>query len=192
MLDMAAAHASRFTAKEYLALEAVAEIRHEFTGGQIVAMAGAELEHNQIAQNVRTELTAALGDRSCHIVGSDQRVYVEAIGEYFYPDVLVTCLEPRMIDPKPRSLVNPQLIVEVLSESTERYDRGDKWLAYRTIPSLTDYVIISSIRREVEHYQRLPDGSWTLRPPQRDGESLLSSGVVLNVHRLYRLVPGLS
>jgi Uma2 family endonuclease len=78
----------------------------------------------------------------------------------------------------------------VLSESTERYDRGDKWLAYRTIPSLTDYVMISSTRREVEHYQRLPDGSWTMRPPQRDGEFVLASGVILNVHRLYRLVPG--
>ena len=191
MIDMAVTDATRFTMKEYLALEAVAEIRHEFTGGQIVAMAGAEFEHNQIAQNVRSELTAALADRPCHIVGSDQRVYVEAVGEYFYPDILVTCLEPRLIDPKPRSLVNPQLIVEVLSESTERYDRSDKWLAYRTIPSLTDYVLISSTRREVEHYQRLPDGSWTLRPPQRDGESVLASGVVLNVHRLYRLVPGL-
>lgn len=191
MNDMAAAHATRFTAKEYLALEAVAEIRHEFTGGQIVAMAGAELEHNLIAQNVRSELTAALGDRPCHIVGSDQRVYVEATGEYFYPDVLVTCLEPRLVEPRPRSLMNPQLIVEVLSESTERHDRGDKWLAYRTIPSLTDYVMISSIRREIEHYQRLPDSSWTLRPPQRDGESVLASGVILNVNRLYRLVPGL-
>jgi Uma2 family endonuclease len=181
----------RFTAKEYLALEAVAEVRHEFTGGQIVAMAGAELEHNQICQNVRSELTAVLGDRPCHIVGIDQRVYVEATGEYFYPDVLVTCLEPRLVDPKTRSLVNPQLIVEVLSESTERYDRGDKWLAYRTIPSLTDYVMVSSLRREIEHYQRLPDGSWTLRPPQRDGESTLASGIVLNVHRLYRLVSSL-
>ena len=191
MIDMAVTHATRFTVKEYLALEAVAEIRHEFTGGQIVAMAGAEFEHNQIAQNVRSELTAALADRPCHIVGSDQRVYVEAVGEYFYPDIIVTCLEPRLIDPKPRSLVNPQLLVEVLSESTERYDRGDKWLAYRTIPSLTDYVMISSTRREVEHYQRLPDGSWTLRPPQRDGESVLANSIVLNVHRLYRLVSGL-
>jgi Uma2 family endonuclease len=191
MVHMTAAYATRFTAKEYLALEAVAEIRHEFTGGQIVAMAGAELEHNQIAENVRRELAAALGDRPCHIVGSDQRVYVEATGEYFYPDVLVTCLEPRLVDPKPRSLLNPQLIVEVLSESTERYDRGDKWLAYRSIPSLTDYVMISSTRREVEHYQRSPDGSWTLRPPKHDGEIVLSSGGVLHVHRLYRLVPGL-
>jgi Uma2 family endonuclease len=192
MNDMAATHATRFTAKEYLALEAVAEIRHEFTGGQIVAMAGAELAHNQIVHNLHGELTAALGDRPCHVLGSDQRVHVEAIGEYFYPDVLVTCLEPRLVDPKPRSLLNPQLIVEVLSETTERYDRGDKWLAYRTIPSLTDYVMISSIRREVEHYQRLPDGAWTLRPPQRDGELALASGIILHVNRLYRLVPGLS
>lgn len=95
----------------------------------------------------------------------------------------------RFVEPRPRSLVNPQLIVEALSESTERHDRGDKWLAYRTIPSLTDHVMISSIRREVEHDQRLPDGSWTLRPPQRDGESVLASGVILDVNRLYRLVP---
>lgn len=88
--------------------------------------------------------------------------------------------------------MNPQLIVEVLSESTERYDRGDKWLAYRTIPSFTVYVMISRFRREIEHYQRLPDGSWASRPPQRNGESLLSGGVFRNVHRLHQLVPGLS
>lgn len=192
MNGMAVPHATRFTVKEYLALEAVAEIRHEFTGGQIVAMAGAELEHNQIAAHVLGELIAALGDRPCHVLGSDQRVHVEATGEYFYPDVMVTCLEPRLVDPRRRSLLNPQLIIEVLSETTERYDRGDKWLAYRTIPSLTDYVMISSTRREVEHHQRLPDGSWTLRPPQRDGELALASGILLHVNRLYRLVPGLS
>jgi len=101
MVDMTVTYATRFTPKEYLALEAVAEIRHEFTGGQIVAMTGAEFEHNQVAQNVRSELTAALADRPCHIVGSDQRVYVEAVGEYFYPDILVTCLEPRLIDRSP-------------------------------------------------------------------------------------------
>src|SRR5436189_4584827 len=94
---MAVPHPSRFTSKEYLALEAVAETRHEYTGGQIVAMAGAELEHNQIAQNVRTELSDALVDRPCRILSSDQRVFVEAVGEYFYPDVLVTCLEPLLV-----------------------------------------------------------------------------------------------
>lgn len=191
MAIMAVTHATRFTAKEYLALEAVAETRHEFTGGQIVAMAGAELEHNQIAQNVRTELASALADRPCHILSSDQRVLVEAIGEYFYPDVLVTCLEPHLLEPKPRSLVNPQIIVEILSETTERYDRGDKWSAYRTIASVTDYVMVSSTKRELEHYHRLPDGSWTLRLIERTGVLALGNGAVLDLDKLYRLVPGL-
>jgi Uma2 family endonuclease len=184
--------ASRFTVKEYLALEAVAETRHEFFGGYIVAMAGAEFAHNQIVQNVRAELTTGLADRPCHIVGSDQRVLVEALGEYFYPDVLVTCLEPQLVDPKPQSLVNPQVIVEILSETTARYDRGDKWSAYRTIPSLTDYVMVSSLKRELEHYHRLPDGSWTLRVLQGEGTTALGNGVVLDLGGLYRRVSGLA
>jgi Uma2 family endonuclease len=189
---MVAPYASRFTAKEYLALEAVADTRHEFIGGYIVAMAGAELEHNQIVQNVRAELTGALADRPCRILGSDQRVLVESVGDYFYPDVLVTCLDPVLVDPKPRSLVNPQVIIEVLSESTEHKDRGEKWLAYRAIPTLTDYVMVASASRELEHYHRLPDGSWTLRMLTGDGTCTLANGVVLELTKLYRLVPGLA
>jgi Uma2 family endonuclease len=187
---MAVSQASRFTAKEYLALEAVAETRHEFYGGAIVGMAGAELGHNQIADNVRAELRNALADRSCRILGSDQRVYVEAKGEYFYPDVLVVCAEPVLVDPKPRSLVNPEVIVEVLSDSTERTDRGDKWSAYREIASLTDYVMLASTECELEHYHRLPDGTWSLRVVREAGAVTLASGVVLDLERLYRLVPG--
>ena len=185
---MAVPHASRFTVKEYLALEAAADSKHEYFGGYIVAMGGAELEHNQIAENVRAELRSAPVDRPCRILGSDQRVLVESVGEYFYPDVVVTCLEPVVVDPRPRSLVNPQVIIEVLSESTERYDRGDKWLAYRSIPSLTDYVMVTSTKRELEHYQRLPDGSWTLRLLQQDGTTTLANGAVLELIKLYRLV----
>lgn len=188
---MVAPYASRFTAKEYLALEAVAEVKHEFFGGYIVAMAGAEPEHNQIAENVRDELRAGLGQRPCRILGSDQRLLVESVGEYFYPDLVVTCLDPVYVDPRPRSLTNPQVIVEVLSESTERYDRGDKWHAYQTIATLTDYVMVASAKRELQHYHRLPDGSWTLRVVQHDGTAALANGVVLDLVRLYRLVPGL-
>jgi Uma2 family endonuclease len=178
---MAAPIASRFTAKEYLALEAVAETKHEFFGGYIVAMAGAEPEHNQVVQNVRAELTIGLADRPCRITGADQRVLVESVGEYFYPDVVVTCVEPRYVDPSPRSLVNPEMIVEVLSPTTERYDRADKWSAYQTIPSLTDYV----------HYHRLPDGSWTMRVLDHQGTIALANGMIVDLARLYRLVPGL-
>jgi Uma2 family endonuclease len=180
--------APRFTVKEYLALEAVAETRHEFTGGQIVAMAGAELAHNQVVQNVRAELATQLGEKRCRILGGDQRVKVEELDEYFYPDVLVTFLEPQLIDPRPRSLVNPEVIVEVLSETTA----GDKWLAYRTIPTLTDYVMVSSTRREIEHWQRVEDGTWTFRALRDRGACVLSNGATLDLGKLYRLVPDLA
>lgn len=192
MIAMAVLHATRFTVNEYLALEDVAETKHEFMGGYIVGMAGAEPEHNQIAENAKFELSSALRDRPCRILGSDQRVLVEALGEYFYPDATVTCIEPRFVEPKPRSLVNPQVIVEVLSPSTESKDRGEKWLAYRTIPALTDYVMIASTKRELDHYHRLPDGSWTLRVLQREGTCTLGSGVALDLRKLYRLVPELA
>lgn len=188
---MVVSYAPLFTAKEYLALESVAETKHEFCGGRILSMAGAEPEHNLIAGNVQTELKNALDDRPCWTLGSDQRIRVDAVDEYFYPDTSVTCLEPEFVEPKPRSLVNPQVIVEVLSRTTERYDRGDKWSAYRTIPSLTDYVMVSSWHREIEHYQRAADGSWTSRAITQAGRCTLSNGVVLDLARVYRLAPNL-
>jgi Uma2 family endonuclease len=189
-LDMGAPPASRFSAKEYLALEVVADTKHEFFGGYIVAMAGAEPEHNQVAENVRAELRT-FGDRPCRILGSDQRLLVESVGEYFYPDIVVTCSDPTFVDPKPRSLVNPELIVEVLSETTSRYDHHEKWQTYRSIATLTDYVMVASTKRELEHYHRLPDGSWTLRVLQGTGTTTLGNGAVLDLAKLYRLVPGL-
>jgi Uma2 family endonuclease len=182
-----------FTEREYLALEAVAEMRHEFVAGSIVAMAGGELDHNQICTNVKTELVRALGDRPCRVVGSDQRVKVEATGEYFYPDALVVCREPNLVEPKPRSLTNPEVIVEVLSSSTERYDRGDKWLAYQTLPTLTDYVLVASERHRIEHYQRGSDDSWTQRVLPREAKTLtLTDGTTLEVCSLYRLVQAIT
>lgn len=187
---MAVSYAPPFTVKEYLALEAAADTKHEFCGGRILAMAGAEFAHNRVAQNVAQELGNAFGDGPCQVVGSDQRVRVEAVDEYFYPDITAVCAEPILVDPRPQSLTNPQIIVEVLSESTERYDRGEKWLAYQLIPTLTDYVMASSLRREVDHYQRASDGSWTLRRIT-EGACTLANGVALDLARLYRLVPRL-
>jgi Uma2 family endonuclease len=185
---MAVPHTARFTVAEYLALEAVAEIKHEYIGGDIVAMAGGEPEHNLIAGNVRDVLASALSERPCRIFTSDQRVYVEAVREYFYPDVVVTCVDPIYLAPRPRSLVDPQVIVEVLSDSTERNDRGEKWLAYQTIPALTDYVMVGSTQRKLEHYHRSADGSWTLHVLAGEGTCTLGSGVVLDLTKLYRLV----
>jgi Uma2 family endonuclease len=188
---VAAGMATPFTEREYLALEAVAEIRHEFVGGHILAMAGAELEHNQVCTNVKTELVAALGERACRVLGSDQRVKVEATGEYFYPDVVMVCRGPMLVEPAPRSLVNPEVIVEVPSRTTERHDRGDKWVAYQQIATLTDYVLVASDRRRVEHFQRGPGDTWTQRVVPQDGPLTLSDGTQVPLGRLYRLVPGL-
>ena len=101
---------------------------------------------------------------------------------------MLTCVDPVYTEPKPRSLVNPQVIVEVLSDSTERRDRGEKWVAYQTIATLTDYVMVASSQRKLEHYHRLPDGSWTLRIVQNEGTCALANGVVLELGSLYRLV----
>lgn len=182
------ANPPRFTPAEYLALEAVAETKHEYIGGDIIAMAGAEPEHNLIAGNVRDAIVAGLRGRPCRVFSADQRLLVEATGEYFYPDVVMTCSDPSYTEPKPRSLVNPEIIVEVLSPSTERKDRGEKWSSYRLIPSLTDYVLVASTKREVDHYHRLPDGTWTLRTITQTGSFTLANGVVLDLDALYRLV----
>jgi Uma2 family endonuclease len=189
---VAAGAATTFTEREYLALETVAEIRHEFVAGQILGMAGAELDHNQICTNITAALVASLGERPCHVLGSDQRVKVEATSEYFYPDVVVVCGEPTLVEPSPRSLVNPEVIVEVLSPTTERYDRGAKWVAYQLIPTLTDYVLVASDRRRVEHFQRGPDESWTQRVAKLDEPLALSDGTTIEATRLYRLVAGLA
>ena len=181
-----------FTEREYLALETVAETRHELVGGEILGMAGAEYAHNLICHNLHLELGNALRDRGCSVLGADQRVKVEATREYLYPDVVVSCLLPELASPKPQSLLNPQIIIEVLSPSTERYDRLDKWFAYQQIPTLTDYVMVASDRRLVEHLQRGHDDTWTLRKLACDGTLTLTNGVSLAVASLYRLVPELA
>lgn len=121
------------------------------------------------------------------MLGSDQRVKVEATNEYFYPDVVVVCGEPRLADPSPRSLTNPQVIVEVLSSTTERYDRGDKWVAYQRIATLTGYLLVASDRRRVEHFQRGPDEGWTQRVVPMDVPLSLSHGTVLAAYMSTRV-----
>lgn len=177
---------TRFTEREYLALEGVAEVRHEFFRGEIVSMAGAEPNHNLIAQNVRMQLGLQVRERGCYVFGSDQRVVARALGEYFYPDAVLTCADPHYVEPSPKSLANPQIIVEVLSPSTESRDRGPKWLAYQTIESLTDYLLVSTKRRQIEHYQRVEEG-WLLRRIEA-GAVQIDEHLRLDLDEVYRLV----
>lgn len=158
-----ATQATTVTVADYLAFERASEQRHEFIDGQIVAMTGGTFEHAVIAGNVARELGNALGDRPCWVCPADMRIKIEASERYTYADVAVVCGTPRFEDDRRDTLLNPTALFEVLSDSTESYDRGEKFAQYRTLESLTDYVLVSQKQALVEHFQRQPDGGWLLR-----------------------------
>lgn len=145
---------------DYAALENESETRHELVGGQIVAMAGASPRHNAIALNIAAELRRLLRGRNCRPYGSDQRVLVEATQLDTYPDVSVICGEMTRSSSDQRAATNPTVLVEVLSPSTESYDRGAKWQHYQRIPTLREYMLVSVVDLRVERFFRGGDGVW--------------------------------
>ena len=149
-----------YTAEEYLALERSSEIKHEYYNGEIFAMSGATEEHVLIVTNLVVELGSQLKTGRCKVYSNDLRVRVSPTGLYTYPDVIVLCDEARFSDTQEDTLVNPALIIELLSESTKDYDRGGKFEQYRTIDSFVEYLLIAQDRPHVEHYARQRDGSW--------------------------------
>ena len=154
--------AGRVREAEYLERERRSETKHELVNGVVVAMAGASPKHNAIVGNVIGVLRDLLRDRPCIVLASDQRVHVQSTGLYTYPDTTVVCARPHFHPEDKDSLVNPTLIVEVLSPSTEGYDRGAKFAHYRSIPSFSEYVLVSQGERRVEHYRRLETGQWMM------------------------------
>lgn len=150
------------TPKEYLAIERVAETKSEYFNGEMFAMSGASRKHNLIAGNIFGELRNQLRGRPCEAYINDMRVHVPATGLYTYPDVVVACSEPKFEDAELDTLLNPTLIVEVLSKSTASYDRGDKFMHYRSIQSLAEYLIVAQDEYRVEHSVKQPDGRWLL------------------------------
>jgi Uma2 family endonuclease len=149
--------------QDYLAFERAADERHEYANGEIFAMSGGTWEHSLIGVNLAGELRAALLDRPCSVHGADMRIHIPANARYTYADVLVVCGEPVFLDEARDTVENAVVIVEVLSDSSERYDRGDKFEQYRSIPSLRHYVLASQKRPRLEHFERRPDGAWLLR-----------------------------
>ncbi|MEA3213362.1 MAG: hypothetical protein QOE70_6419 [Chthoniobacter sp.] len=152
----------KLTAEEYLAIERAADYRSEFCDGEMFAMAGGTQQHNLIVGNLRAELRARLKGRTCRTYSENLRVQVPATGLYTYPDVIALCSPPEFSGAVQDTLLNPQLIAEVLSDKTEAYDRGQKFAQYRTIPSLLEYVLISQREPLVECFTRQADGSWVL------------------------------
>lgn len=149
------------TPEEYLAFERQAEYKNEYIDGEIVAMTGASRRHNIIGVNISGELRQQLKGRPCEAYISEMRVRIPERG-YVYPDVVVVCGEPRLEDDYLDTLLNPTVIIEILSESTERYDRTKKFAFYRTIESLNEYVLVAQDEYRIEQYTKQPDGRWLL------------------------------
>jgi Uma2 family endonuclease len=150
------------TPREYLALEEAADYKSEYYRGEMYAMSGATYRHNLIALNVGAEIRAQIRDRGCTVCPSDMRVHVPAADFYTYPDAVVICGEPKFATEKETTLLNPVVIVEVLSRSTEGYDRGRKFELYKSIDSFREYLLISPDRVSVTLYRRQANGQWVL------------------------------
>ncbi len=178
------------TAADYLALERQAETKSEYLNGYIYAMSGASKEHNTIVFNLARRIGNQLDGKPCRGYVNDMRVKVSPTGLYTYPDVIVVCGEPRFEDEQFDTLLNPKVIIEVLSESTEKYDRGDKFAHYQTLDSLTDYLLMGQNQPYIEHFQRQADGSWRYSTTQglEAAIDIATIGCVLPLAEVYERV----
>ena len=172
--------------EEYLAWESTQEVRHEYFNGEVIAMAGGTRTHNRISFKFSKILDDALADRRCEVYIADVKVQVKPSKKYFYPDVVVTCDER---DNEPQLVLFPCLIIEVLSPSTEAYDRGFKFSQYRKLESLQEYILVQVDRPIVEVFQRNQDGQWVFSEYGLGDRIFLKSiNVEIAVSDLYRQV----
>jgi len=175
------------TYEEYLVWESTQEVRHEYCNGEVIATAGGTRNHNRISGNCFKLLDNALADRQCEVYISDVKVQVEPRKKYFYPDVVVTCDERDRTEPQ--LILFPCLIIEVLSPSTEAYDRGFKFSQYRKSESLQEYVLVQIEQPMVEVFQRNQEGQWVLfEYGLGDRIFLKSINIEIAVNDLYRQV----
>ncbi len=174
----------------YLHLERQAEVKSEYINGQIYAMAGASRRHNRITFNVAALIHAQLRNGPCEGFANDMRVKIAAANVYTYPDIVVACGEAEYEDAELDTLLEPTLIIEVLSDTTEKYDRGKKSSYYQQIESLQEYVLISQDVARIECYTRLADHRWMLTPviTLEADVSLASIGCVLPLADIYARV----
>ena len=178
------AERSKVAPAEYLAWEREQPTKHEYLRGEVFAMSGGSYRHNALSANMITALRAAFAGRSCTTFTSDQRVGVDG-DRYVYPDVTIVCGAIASETGTRDVLVNPNVIVEVLSKSTEEYDRGLTWEGYQRISSLTDYLLVSQVDARVEPFRRDPDGGWHYRAFVSGERLRLTAGVELAVDTIY-------
>jgi Uma2 family endonuclease len=180
-----ASPAQKLTEAEYLAIERKAEFKSEFYDGEMFAMSGGTWAHSVISLNVGGELRQAL--KGCVVFESNMKVKVEFTGLYTYPDVTVACEEQQFVDDETDALLNPTSIVEVLSESTEKYDRGEKFRQYQQIASLKEYMLVSQHAPRVELLVREMGGTWRLYQAEGLEEKITSPtlGVTLELQEIF-------
>ncbi|MDM8524722.1 Uma2 family endonuclease [Desulfococcaceae bacterium HSG8] len=167
---------------EYLEQERLSETKHEYYQGEMFAMAGASRRHNLIVANIIGELRYQLKGKPCRTYPSDMRLKIETSGLYTYPDVMVVCGEEKFSDEKENALLNPDVIVEVLSDSTEGYDRGTKFRNYRQIESLKEYVLVSQNDRKIEKYSRTDDNRWILTETHEAEPEIILESICCNLN----------
>lgn len=178
-----------YTIGEYFAIEQSSRIKHEFYEGEIFAMPAASVSHNRIVGNVLAALNRELRGSGCEALGSDLRVQTPS-GLYTYPDVMVICGEPALIEAPLDTVTNPVLIVEVLSDSTAEYDRGEKFELYQAIPTLKEYLLIEQTKISLELFSREADWASTSWSKLEDGVSLGTTGTSLSLGEVYDRVFG--
>ena len=179
------------TAEEYLAFERDADIRHEFLDGEIFAMAGESISHSRICYNLLGESHNKLKGSSCEGLSPNMKVRTSAASLFAYPDLTIVCGKPQLHDSKKDVLTNPKVIFEVLSPSTEKYDRTTKFLRYRMgNETLSDYILVSQDRPFVEHFCKQSDGNWLYRSFAgiEDVLDIQSVGIELSLTEIYNRV----
>ena len=181
----------RYTVDEYLAFDREAEGRYEYFDGEIVCMSGGSLSHNRIMSNVMTGLANQLAGSGCEVLPSEMRIKVPTAHPYRYPDVVVVCGEPEIETLQGQELlVNPVLLIEILSPSTAAYDQGEKFIAYQSIPTFREYVLVAQARAQITHYTRQSDGQWLRNDLVgiKNQIVLSSIGCTLTFEQIYRRV----
>lgn len=179
-----------YTLEEYLALEEKAEYKHEYRNGKIVTMTGGTINHNQIAENVYANFKFALKGQKYRVLIGDVRLWIPRYNQYTYPDVMVISGEPIYDRKGNTTITNPLLIMEVLSQSTQDYDRGTKFNYYRSIPELREIILIDQYNFQIEQFSKNNQGQWMLTEYEGEEEtiSIESLNLQLNITDIYEPV----
>lgn len=175
------------TINEYLEMERTSPEKHEYYQGEIFAMGGASINHNRISINMASQLSLKLDEKGCEPFGSDLRIHIPKNTLYTYPDLSIICGELKTMNDEPDTVINPTVIIEILSPSTQRYDRLEKFSLYREIESFKEYILIDSRKSHVQKHLLTPEG-WLLTDYKNtaDSFSINSVGITISLKDIYK------